>query len=141
MRGKGVGIERGAREHPLYAAVVVAGRFSPGRLGRQATTRGQRRRGRVSRGQGNCHAARKNSVPYYYPAADDPSPFTATELQGASAVVDMVYADHPTRLATLAGESVSFADGREFLANQGFAQFAAFTQKLPPKTAMRAALA
>ncbi len=54
----------------------------------------------------------------------------------------MVYADHPTALVARAGElGLQVADGLEVLLHQGFAQFAAFTQTVPPKEAMRAALA
>jgi 3-dehydroquinate dehydratase/shikimate dehydrogenase len=71
----------------------------------------------------------------------DPSPFSDDEVSSAAAVIDLVYADHPTTLATSATErGVSVADGRAVLLHQGVAQFAAFTQRLPPKEAMRAAL-
>ncbi len=69
------------------------------------------------------------------------SPFADAEIKGASAVVDMVYADHTTELISRAGElEVPVADGREVLLHQGIAQFAAFTQRVPPKDAMRAAI-
>jgi shikimate 5-dehydrogenase len=35
---------------------------------------------------------------------------------------------------------ITVADGREVLLHQGVAQVAAFTQRVPPKEAMRAAL-
>jgi shikimate dehydrogenase len=73
---------------------------------------------------------------------DDASPFSAEEVASASVVVDMVYAPHATpleRLATAAG--IPFVSGLDILAHQGYAQFAAFTGKLPAKTEMRSALA
>jgi 3-dehydroquinate dehydratase/shikimate dehydrogenase len=72
---------------------------------------------------------------------DDKSPFTAEEVASASVVVDMVYATHPTtleKLATAAG--IAFVSGLDILAHQGYAQFAAFTGKLPAKNEMRRAL-
>jgi 3-dehydroquinate dehydratase/shikimate dehydrogenase len=72
---------------------------------------------------------------------DDPIPFSTEEISGASVVLDMVYRDHPTALAEAAGSAgVEMIDGREMLLYQGYAQFAAFTGRLPPKDAMRAAL-
>jgi 3-dehydroquinate dehydratase type I len=71
----------------------------------------------------------------------DPSPFTDDEIVSAAAVVDMVYGDRPTELVETATEhSITVADGRTVLLHQGIAQFAAFTQQIPPKEAMRAAL-
>ncbi len=71
----------------------------------------------------------------------DASPFTSEQVARAAAVVDMVYADHSTRLEVIAAETgVPFIDGRSVLAHQGFAQFAAFTTLLPPKEAMLAAV-
>lgn len=71
----------------------------------------------------------------------DPSPFSGDEISAAAAVVDMVYADHPTELVKTATEhDITVADGRAVLLHQGIAQFAAFTQQIPPKEAMRAAL-
>jgi 3-dehydroquinate dehydratase/shikimate dehydrogenase len=68
-------------------------------------------------------------------------PFSEQEIEGASAVVDMVYGDHTTELVARARElGLPVADGREVLLHQGIAQFAAFTQKVPPKEAMREAL-
>ncbi len=49
---------------------------------------GQRRRGRVSRGQGDCHAGRKNSVPYSWPAAVDFGVPLVTNLQVAERLVE-----------------------------------------------------
>ena len=68
-------------------------------------------------------------------------PFTDGEIESASAVVDMVFAEHTTALVARARElELPVADGREVLLHQGIAQFAAFTQKVPPKEAMRKAL-
>ncbi len=73
---------------------------------------------------------------------DDECPFDEAEVAGCTAVLDMVYADRPTRLAEVAAAaSVPLIDGREILLHQGFAQFAAHTGRLPPKEAMRRALA
>jgi shikimate 5-dehydrogenase len=72
---------------------------------------------------------------------EDAPPFSVEEIEGASAVVDMVYAEHTTELVARARElELPVADGREVLLHQGIAQFAAFTQKVPPKEAMRNAL-
>ncbi len=72
---------------------------------------------------------------------DGACPFSDEEISGASAVVDMVYADHTTALVERAREAgLVAADGREVLLHQGVAQFAAFMQVVPPKEAMRAAL-
>jgi len=72
---------------------------------------------------------------------DGPSPFSEAEIAKAGAVVDMVYGDHPTALVARARElGLKVADGLEVLLHQGVAQFAAFTQTVPPKEAMRAAL-
>jgi shikimate 5-dehydrogenase len=68
----------------------------------------------------------------------DPLPFSADEVGGAAAVVDMVYGSTAPPLAALAGSR--YVDGRSVLACQGFAQFAAFTAQLPPKDAMLAAI-
>jgi shikimate dehydrogenase/3-dehydroquinate dehydratase type I len=69
------------------------------------------------------------------------SPFTEREIASASAVVDMVYTEHTTELVARAHElERPVADGREVLLHQGIAQFAAFTQRVPPKEAMREAL-
>jgi shikimate dehydrogenase/3-dehydroquinate dehydratase type I len=68
-------------------------------------------------------------------------PFSEDEIAHASAVVDMVYAEHTTELVAHAREfGRPVADGREVLLHQGIAQFAAFTQRVPPKEAMRASL-
>ena len=73
--------------------------------------------------------------------AEDPSPFADGEIAGATAVVDMVYADHETPLTVLArAAGIPTADGKTVLAHQAFAQFAAFTTRLPPKEAMLAAI-
>jgi shikimate dehydrogenase/3-dehydroquinate dehydratase type I len=69
------------------------------------------------------------------------NPFREKEIAGAAAVVDMVYAEHTTNLIDRARElELPAADGREVLLHQGVAQFAAFTQRVPPKDAMRRAL-
>ena len=71
----------------------------------------------------------------------DQSPFSDAEIASAAAVVDMVYADGQTALVKTALEhEVTVADGRAVLLHQGIAQFAAFTQQIPPKDAMREAL-
>jgi shikimate dehydrogenase/3-dehydroquinate dehydratase type I len=71
----------------------------------------------------------------------DPPPFTPAEVTAALAVVEMVYGEAPTPLERLAVEhGVPVVSGREMLAHQGFAQFAAFTGSLPPRDAMRTAL-
>jgi 3-dehydroquinate dehydratase/shikimate dehydrogenase len=71
----------------------------------------------------------------------EPGPFHEEEIAGASAVVDMVYGGHTTDLIARARDlELPAADGREVLLHQGIAQFAAFTQRVPPKDAMRAAL-
>ncbi len=73
--------------------------------------------------------------------ADGPCPFSGAEISKAEAVVDMVYADHPTALVAQArAAGLVAADGLDVLLHQGIAQFAAFTQTVPPKEAMRAAL-
>jgi shikimate dehydrogenase/3-dehydroquinate dehydratase type I len=72
---------------------------------------------------------------------DDPSPFTAADVERASAAVDLVYGPQETAfIAAAKSAGVPAADGRLFLAQQGFAQFAAFTGKMPPKEAMLAAV-
>jgi len=74
-------------------------------------------------------------------AQDEEGPFSEEEITAATAVVDMVYVDHETALAGIARRhGVTVADGREVLLHQGVAQVAAFTQRVPPKEAMRAAL-
>ena len=40
----------------------------------------------------------------------------------------------------ISAAAIPFIDGREILLHQGFAQFAAFTGRLPPKAAMRTAV-
>ena len=72
----------------------------------------------------------------------DNIPFTPAEVRQAALVVDLVYGDWPTPLAEMAAaRGVPLVDGREVLAHQGYAQFAAFTGRLPPREAMRAAVA
>jgi len=67
--------------------------------------------------------------------------FSAEEIAGAAAVVDMVYGGQTTDLVARARElKLPAADGREVLLHQGIAQFAAFTQRVPPKEEMRKAL-
>jgi len=67
--------------------------------------------------------------------------FGDEEIAGATAVVDMVYGKDTTNLISRARElKLPAADGREVLLHQGIAQFAAFTQRVPPKEAMREAL-
>jgi shikimate 5-dehydrogenase len=71
----------------------------------------------------------------------DVGPFSEEEIAGAAAVVDMVYANHTTGLISIAHDlGTPSVDGREVLLHQGIAQFAAFTQRVPPKEAMREAL-
>jgi len=73
--------------------------------------------------------------------AGEPGPFSDVEIAAAAAVVDMVYADHETELIQMARRhDITVADGREVLLHQGVAQVAAFTQRVPPKEAMRQAL-
>jgi 3-dehydroquinate dehydratase/shikimate dehydrogenase len=73
--------------------------------------------------------------------ADDACPFAEAEVRDAAGVIDMVYGSEPTRLAVLAGHhGVRLADGRDFLAQQGFSQLAAFLRTVPPREVMRAAL-
>ena len=53
----------------------------------------------------------------------------------------MVYGRHSPQLRDFAAAAgVPYVDGRTVLAHQGFAQFAAFTGRLPPKDAMLAAV-
>jgi shikimate dehydrogenase/3-dehydroquinate dehydratase type I len=68
-------------------------------------------------------------------------PFAEAEIESAASVVDMVYGEHETQLVSRARDlGIPAADGREVLLHQGIAQFAAFTQRIPPKEAMREAL-
>jgi shikimate dehydrogenase/3-dehydroquinate dehydratase type I len=68
-------------------------------------------------------------------------PFADDAIRQAAAVVDMVYASQATDLAEKARDlGVAVADGREVLLHQGYAQFAAFTNALPPKEAMKKAI-
>jgi shikimate 5-dehydrogenase len=74
-------------------------------------------------------------------ADGEPAVFSDREISGALAVVDMVYGDRQTPLVGSAIErGVVVADGREVLLHQGYAQFAAFTNNLPPKQEMREAV-
>jgi 3-dehydroquinate dehydratase type I len=74
-------------------------------------------------------------------APEQIGPFAEDEISRCAAVVDFVYAAHTTELIKRARElKRPAADGREVLLHQGIAQFAAFTQKVPPKDVMRAAL-
>jgi 3-dehydroquinate dehydratase type I len=67
--------------------------------------------------------------------------FSEEEIASATAIVDMVYGERTTDLIARARElERPAADGREVLLHQGIAQFAAFTQRVPPKEALRAAL-
>ena len=69
------------------------------------------------------------------------APFSEEEIESAVAVVDMVYGEKETPLVAHARElEIPVADGREVLLHQGIAQFAAFTQRVPPKETMRASL-
>ena len=53
----------------------------------------------------------------------------------------MVYGEDTTNLIDRTRAlDLPAADGRNVLLHQGIAQFAAFTQRVPPKDAMRAAL-
>ena len=71
----------------------------------------------------------------------EPAVFSDREISGALAVVDMVYGDRRTSLVESAIErGILVADGREVLLHQGYAQFAAFTNNLPPKKEMREAV-
>jgi shikimate dehydrogenase/3-dehydroquinate dehydratase type I len=72
---------------------------------------------------------------------DDPSPIAEGAITTQVAAVDMAYGPRETAFIAAARRAgVPAADGREVLAQQGFAQFAAFTTKLPPKQAMREAV-
>jgi 3-dehydroquinate dehydratase type I len=71
----------------------------------------------------------------------EPGPFSDHDISNASAIVDMVYGEATTDLVVRANElELPVADGRDVLLHQGIAQFAAFTQKVPPKDAIRKAL-
>ncbi len=71
----------------------------------------------------------------------DPSPFSDEEINGAAAVVDMVYgADETEFIARANAAGIPAVDGKTVLAYQAFAQFAAFTTKMPPKEAMLKAI-
>ncbi len=74
-------------------------------------------------------------------AVGETGPFSEDEVRHSAAVVDMVYSDHTTAIVARARElGVPAADGLEVLLHQGIAQFAAFTQRVPPRDAMREAL-
>ncbi len=73
--------------------------------------------------------------------AGEPPAFSDREIASSRAVVDMVYGDRQTTLVARAvAHGTAVADGREVLLHQGFAQFAAFTNQLPPKKEMREAV-
>lgn len=73
--------------------------------------------------------------------SDDPVPFSIHEIVEACAVVDMVYGPQPTPLELeVKDREKVWIDGRTMLAYQGIAQFAAFTESLPPRAAMLEAL-
>jgi shikimate dehydrogenase len=87
-----------------------------------------------------AHAVLVNATPLGS-SADDTPPFSPGEVTSASAVVEMVYGERPTELESLAhGRGIVTVSGREVLAHQAFAQFAAFTGMVPPRNAMRIAL-
>jgi 3-dehydroquinate dehydratase type I len=74
-------------------------------------------------------------------STDDPLPLRGGEISAAAAVIDMVYGPHRPALEDAAADAgVPYLAGRTVLAHQGYAQFAAFTGRLPPKAAMLAAL-
>ncbi len=71
----------------------------------------------------------------------DASAFSGAEVDGAVAVVDMVYGDQETAfIARASAAGIPAADGKTVLAYQAFAQFAAFTTTMPPKEAMLRAI-
>jgi len=71
----------------------------------------------------------------------DASVFNDAEIDGAAAVVDMVYgAEETAFIAKARTTGIPTADGKTVLAHQAFAQFAAFTTTLPPKEAMLKAI-
>lgn len=66
-------------------------------------------------------------------------PFTRAEIENAEVVVDLVYGMRTTPLVEQARRQKRVVvDGFEVLLYQGFAQFAAMTERLPPRDAMRA---
>jgi len=72
---------------------------------------------------------------------EDAEVFSDSEIDGAEAVVDMVYGAEETALITKArAADIPTADGKTVLAHQAFAQFAAFTTQIPPKEAMLKAI-
>jgi len=74
-------------------------------------------------------------------SVDDPLPFSESEIEASRAAVDMVYGERATAFAERCRAlGVALVDGRSVLLHQGFAQFAAFTGKAPPKDAMRTAV-
>lgn len=81
-----------------------------------------------------------NATPLGTRPGDD-SAFSDDEINRAAAVVDMVYGAEETALiarATAAG--IPVADGKTVLVHQAFAQFAAFTTRMPPREAMLRAI-
>ena len=81
-----------------------------------------------------------NATPLGTQPGDD-SPFSDDEINRAAAVVDMVYGDKETALVARAkAAGIPAADGKTVLAYQAFAQFAAFTTRMPPKEAMLKAI-
>jgi len=71
----------------------------------------------------------------------DASVFNDNEIDGVAAVVDMVYgADETVLMAKARAADIPTADGKTVLAYQAFAQFAAFTTRIPPKEAMLKAI-
>ena len=81
-----------------------------------------------------------NATPLGTRPGDD-SAFSDDEINRAAAVVDMVYGAEETALiarATAAG--IPAADGKTVLVHQAFAQFAAFTTRMPPREAMLRAI-
>jgi len=72
---------------------------------------------------------------------EDPPVFSDDEIATAEIVLDMVYGRKETILAERARElGTTYIDGRSMLAYQGMAQFAAFTDRLPPREKMAAAV-
>jgi len=81
-----------------------------------------------------------NATPLGTRPGDD-SAFSNDEIKGADAVVDMVYGTEETAFVKRAtAEGIPAADGKIVLAHQAFAQFAAFTTRMPPKEAMLKAI-
>jgi len=81
-----------------------------------------------------------NATPLGTQPGDD-SAFTDDEIKGAVAVVDMVYgAEETAFIARANAAGIAAADGKSVLVHQAFAQFAAFTTRMPPKEAMLKAI-